>query len=112
MTKTVMAANSAFLCAVLVLFIGFPHFLTIKKIDRRGPFRFPFRKGHLTLVVYHIFLKIQRNINLLFFYFNTLYAVPNFFIGWWLLPSANKKNPLSCWNSEEQDRGMSHFLGK
>lgn len=22
------------------------------------------------------------------------------------------KNPLSCWNSEEQDRGMSHFLGK
>ena len=31
MTKTVMAANSAFLCAVLVLFIGFPHFLTIKK---------------------------------------------------------------------------------
>ena len=30
MTKTVMAASSAFLCAVLVLFIGFPHFLTIK----------------------------------------------------------------------------------
>ncbi len=22
------------------------------------------------------------------------------------------KNPLSCWNAEEQDRGMSHFLGK
>ena len=40
-----------------------------KKIDRRGPFRFPFRKGHLTLVVYHIFLKIQRTVNLLFVLF-------------------------------------------
>lgn len=111
MKKTVMAASSAFLCAVLVLFIGFPHFLTIKKIDRRGPFRFPFRKGHLTLVVYHIFLKIQRTINLLFFYFNMLHAVTNFLLAGGC-DHQPIKNPLSCWNSEEQDRGMSHFLGK
>ena len=66
MKKTVMAASSAFLDAALVLFMVFPHFPDNKKIDRRDPFRFPFRKGPLTLVVYHIFLKFQRNIYLLF----------------------------------------------